>query len=201
MAFSRTRVGTKLRIMARAKKATAKRATRVAKAPRAKSKLKSAVAAPRERKRASAAKRSRSFGRNAAAKPARSGSVRANAPSAPGHRGRAGLEEVRRLCLALPEADEQEAWGDPTFRVRNKIFAMHKVGDGRQSIWCKAGLGAQQALTDANSELFFVPPYVGHHGWIGIRLDHETPWLQVAALLRDAYRLTAPKTLLRSLER
>src|SRR5438093_10968928 len=87
-----------------------------------------------------------------------------------------GIEELRRLCLALPEATEVEAWGDPTFRVKNKIFAMPKSGDGRSSFWCKAPPGAQQILVSAAPAKFFVPPYVGPNGWIGVRLDVEVGW-------------------------
>jgi hypothetical protein len=108
---------------------------------------------------------------------------------------RPGIEELRRICLALPEATEVETWGDPTFRVRSKIFAMHKGGDGRSSFWCKAPLGAQQVLVSAAPERFFVPPYVGHHGWIGVRLDVEVDWDEVADLIEGSYRLTAPRGL------
>jgi hypothetical protein len=106
-----------------------------------------------------------------------------------------GIEELRRICLALPEVTEVEAWGDPTSRVRNKIFAMHKIGDGRASLWCKAPEGAQQVLVSAGPEKFYVPPYVGHHGWIGVRLDVEVDWDEVAHLVETSYRLTAPRRL------
>jgi hypothetical protein len=86
------------------------------------------------------------------------------------------LERVRRLCLALPEAVEQEAWGEPTFRVRKKIFAMFASGTnhhgrGRSSLWCAAPLGVQERLVDAEPDRYFVPPYVGVRGWIGVYLD------------------------------
>lgn len=102
---------------------------------------------------------------------------------------------LRSICLALPEATEKEAWGDPTFRVREKIFAMEKRGDGRVSIWCKAAPGSQAILVGADPELFFVPPYVGSKGWIGMRLDAKPDWNEVAAIVRRSYRLTAPKKL------
>ncbi len=109
---------------------------------------------------------------------------------------RTGLAELRRICLALPEGTEVEAWGDPTYRVRNKIFAMHKVGDGRASAWCKGTREAQQMLVAAAPERLFVPPYVGHHGWIGVRLDaDEVDWAEVAHLVETSYRLTAPRKL------
>ncbi len=105
------------------------------------------------------------------------------------------LDRLRAICLAFPEATEQEAWGDPTFRVRNKIFAMQKVGDGRRSAWLKAPLGAQDLLVGADPERFFVPPYVGHHGWVGVRMDVPVDWDELADILEDGYRMTAPKRL------
>jgi predicted DNA-binding protein (MmcQ/YjbR family) len=108
---------------------------------------------------------------------------------------RVGIAALRRICLALPEAHEVEAWGDPTFRVRNKIFAMPKTGDGRLSLWLKAPPGDQQILVSARPETFFVPPYVGHHGWIGVRLDAGIDGDEVADLVEASYRLTAPRRL------
>ena len=104
-------------------------------------------------------------------------------------------DRLRAICLALPEAAEKEAWGDPTFRVRERIFAMRKRGDGRVSLWCKAPPGAQAVLVGADPERFFVPPYVGHKGWIGVRLDAGPDWGEVAALVERSYRMTAPKRL------
>ncbi len=110
------------------------------------------------------------------------------------------LTRLRKLCLALPEAHEVEAWGEPTFRVRNKLFAMYADannhhGNGHAAVWCKAAPGNQALMVRAAPERFFVPPYVGPSGWIGVRLDGVVDWTEVGALLRDAYRLTAPKRL------
>lgn len=107
----------------------------------------------------------------------------------------AAIEKLRRLCLALPEAEEHETWGDPTFRIRGRIFAMAKRGDGRISLWCKAAPGAQDMLIGADPDRFFVPPYVGAKGWIGMRLDRRPDWREVAGLVRRSYSLIAPKTL------
>jgi predicted DNA-binding protein (MmcQ/YjbR family) len=104
-------------------------------------------------------------------------------------------DRLRVICMALPEAEERETWGDPTFRVRGKIFAMVKSGDGRVSLWCKAPPGSQMILVGADPELFFVPPYVGHKGWVGMRLDREPDWDEVAALVRRSYGMTAPRRL------
>jgi predicted DNA-binding protein (MmcQ/YjbR family) len=105
------------------------------------------------------------------------------------------LDHLRTICLALPEAVEQQAWGDPTFRVGGKIFAMEKRGDGRISVWCKAPPGSQMVLVGADPERFFVPPYVGHKGWIGMRLDQQPDWREVAEVVRRSYRLIAPRRL------
>jgi hypothetical protein len=108
------------------------------------------------------------------------------------------LTRLRKLCLALPEAHEVEAWGEPTFRVKNKMFATYAAagnhhGDGRASVWCKAGPGNQQLMVRANPDRFFVPPYVGPSGWVGIYLDAEVDWAELAELLEDSWRLVAPK--------
>ena len=105
------------------------------------------------------------------------------------------VDRLRAICLALPEAVEKEAWGDPTFRVREKIFAMEKRGDGRISVWCKAPAGSQMVLVGADPQRFFVPPYVGHKSWIGMRLDDGPDWGEVARVVRRSYRLIAPKRL------
>src|SRR3954453_7087638 len=116
------------------------------------------------------------------------------------------LIRLRKLCLALPEAHEVEAWGEPTFRVRNKLFAMYASpathhGSGRPAVWCKAGPGNQALMVGAAPERFFVPPYVGPSGWIGVWLDRRVPWDVVAELLRDSYILVAPKRLLEAAPR
>ena len=114
------------------------------------------------------------------------------------------LDRLRALCLALPEAHEVEAWGEPTFRVKNKMFAMYADagnhhGKGIAGVWVKATHVNQDLLLRSDPDRFFVPPYVGPSGWVGIRLGAKPDWDVVADLLRDAYRLTAPKKLLASL--
>jgi predicted DNA-binding protein (MmcQ/YjbR family) len=111
------------------------------------------------------------------------------------------LDRLRDLCLALPEATEGGGVGNPSFRVRDKIFAMQHGVDGRRSIWCKAPPGVQPALVSSNPERFFVPPYVGCHGWIGFWLDIELDWDEVADLVEESYRMTAPKRLSKQLDR
>ena len=110
------------------------------------------------------------------------------------------LARLRRVCLALPEAHEVEAWGEPTFRVRNKLFAMYAAptnhhGAGRPAVWCKAAPGNQALMVRAEPARYFVPPYVGPSGWVGVWLDRNPDWSEVRELMRDSYRLVAPKKL------
>jgi predicted DNA-binding protein (MmcQ/YjbR family) len=107
----------------------------------------------------------------------------------------ASESRLRQICLALPEAVEKETWEIPTFRVRDKIFAMHTSDEGRPALWCKAPPGSQAILVGADGDRFFVPPYVGHKGWIGVRLDRRVKWAEIAALVARSYRMTAPKRL------
>jgi predicted DNA-binding protein (MmcQ/YjbR family) len=106
------------------------------------------------------------------------------------------LDRLRAICLALPEAVEAEGGvGSPSFKVRDKIFAMKHPMEGRPSMWCKAPRGLQEVLIESDPERFFVPPYVGHHGWIGIWLDVELDWSHIADLVEDSYGMSAPKRL------
>lgn len=102
-------------------------------------------------------------------------------------------ERLRSICLALPEAVEKETFGVPTWRVREKIFAM--MGHGRPALWCKAPKGSQMVLVGADPKRFFAPPYVGPKGWIGMVLDETVDWDEVASLVRRSYGMTAPKRL------
>src|ERR1700709_570211 len=108
------------------------------------------------------------------------------------------LSRLRKLCLGLPEAHEVEAWGEPTFRVKGKIFAMYAAannhhGAGRPGVWCKSRAVTQDALVRADPDRFFVPPYVGPKGWVGVYLDRRPRWDILEDLIRDAWRATAPK--------
>ena len=108
------------------------------------------------------------------------------------------LERLRKVCFSLPEVTEKEAWGEPTFRVRDKLFAMFATDhhhDGNIAVWCKAAMGMQEVLIDADPERFFNPPYVGPKGWIGIRLDGKVDWDEVHALLAESWRMIAPPKL------
>lgn len=83
------------------------------------------------------------------------------------------LSKLRSICLALPEAAEAGGVGDPSFKVRGKIFAMRHPMNDHPSMWCKAPRGVQEMLVGSDPEHFFVSPYVGQHGWIGLWLDAE----------------------------
>ncbi|GAA0422033.1 phosphoribosylglycinamide formyltransferase [Acrocarpospora corrugata] len=102
---------------------------------------------------------------------------------------------LREICLALPEAVEKPFGGHsaPSFRVREKLFLM--TGEDGLTMTFKAGPGAQEALVGSDPERFFVPRYVGTKGWVGVRLDVEMDWDEIDELIRDSYRLIAPKRL------
>ena len=120
--------------------------------------------------------------------------------TSPRRRGATALDRLRATCLALPEAHEVEAWGEPTFRVRNRIFAMYAHesthhGQGRCAVWCKATPFTQDQMVRAEPARYFRPPYVGPKGWVGVFLDVRPDWAALDVLLRDAWRLTAPRRL------
>jgi predicted DNA-binding protein (MmcQ/YjbR family) len=111
------------------------------------------------------------------------------------------LRRLREICLALPEAAEKETWEIATFRVRDKIFAMQMGYDGRFGMTCKAPPGAQEVLVGSEPERFFLPPYVAHKGWIGVRLDDDdVDWDEVTGLVTESYLMTAPKRLAAQIE-
>jgi hypothetical protein len=114
------------------------------------------------------------------------------------------LEQVRAACLALPEVTERLSHGSPTFFVRGKktfvMFVDDHHGDGNVGIWCAAPPGAQGLLVEQEPDRFFRPPYVGHRGWLGVRLDVDPDWAELREICLDAYRQVAPKTLLAQLE-
>src|SRR4051794_8337297 len=101
-----------------------------------------------------------------------------------------GAEEFRSWALSLPEAEEQETWGHPTFRVRKKIFA--SMSPHEESASVKSTLPEQQALIEAQPEVFGIPDYVGKHGWVAVRFDGADED-EVKELVVEAWRMTAPK--------
>jgi predicted DNA-binding protein (MmcQ/YjbR family) len=107
---------------------------------------------------------------------------------------RSRLDRVRAVCLSLPEAFERETWERPTFRVggQEKIFCMASP-DGSTATM-KADPEERQALLE-QGDPFFMPPYVGGKGWVGVHLDRRTDWNEVAELIATSYCLIAPKRL------
>jgi hypothetical protein len=109
------------------------------------------------------------------------------------------LGKLREICLAFPETSERLSHGAPTFFVREKraflmVLTDHH-GDGRFAIWCAAPAGVQAMLVEADAEKFFIPPYVGHRGWLGVRLDRGQDWNELAGIAEDAYAEAAPPKL------
>lgn len=109
------------------------------------------------------------------------------------------LDRVRKICLSLPEVNEVEAWGHPTFRAPKKMFAaMGGEKDGSASLGLLVGFDRQdELLTDAR---FFPTPYAAHRGWVTLRLQPNMDWDEVAALAQEAYRQVAHKRLIKVLD-
>jgi predicted DNA-binding protein (MmcQ/YjbR family) len=107
------------------------------------------------------------------------------------------IRRLRAVCLALPDAFEKEAWGECTFRVTGgSMFAMtdsNHHGSGHLAVWVKAPPMVQEILVHSDAKRFFVPPYVGSKGWVGVRLDYKVDWDEVAGILKDGYLMSAPK--------
>lgn len=108
------------------------------------------------------------------------------------------LARLRRICLALPETSERLSHGEPTWFVRGKttfVTTADHHHDDRLALWCAAPPGLQHALVRADPARFFVPPYVGQRGWLGVYLDVPIDWDEVGDLVIDAYRMVAPRRL------
>ena len=114
------------------------------------------------------------------------------------------LARVRAMCVALPEVTERLSHGAPSFFVRGKktfvMFMDDHHGDGRLALWCAAPPGAQAEMIDEDPDRFFRPPYVGHRGWLGVRVDGRPDWAEVGAVIEQAYRTVAPTTLVAALD-
>lgn len=113
-------------------------------------------------------------------------------------------ERLRAVCARLPEVTERLSHGAVTFFVRGKRTVAYLTddhhGDGRLALVCAAPPGVQEEVVGAEPERFFRPPYVGHRGWIGLRLDIDCDWDEVARAVEESYRCVAPKTLVRRLD-
>jgi hypothetical protein len=100
------------------------------------------------------------------------------------------IERVRALCLGLAGTTERASHGRPAFFAGKRSFVMFMDNhhhDGRLALWCAAAAGVQAAVVGADPERYFVPPYVGHRGWVGVRLDRGLEWDAVAGVIEDAH--------------
>lgn len=113
-------------------------------------------------------------------------------------------DRLRSITERLPEVTERLSHGSVTFFVREKRVVAYLSddhhGDGRLALICPAPPGVQEELIGSDPERFFRPPYVGHRGWLGLRLDIEPDWDEVSGLVDEAYRKVAPVTLVRQLD-
>jgi hypothetical protein len=102
-------------------------------------------------------------------------------------------DRIRKLCLSLPDVEERLSHGSPTFFTSKRTFLMfanNHHGDGRIAVWCNASEGGQEILVGSDPDNFFIPPYVGPGGWIGVNLDKGITWAQFSAVVKDAYATT-----------
>lgn len=102
---------------------------------------------------------------------------------------------LRAICLTLPEASEELMRRGPSYRVADKIFALERPWNGGLALWCKVPAGSREFLLEASPARFFIPPYFGAKGWIGVALDEGADWREIEAFVRRSYRLVAPKRL------
>lgn len=112
-------------------------------------------------------------------------------------------ERVRASCLRLPEVTERLSHGSPAFFAGKQFVMLWPRGhhdDDFPHLWCAAPPGAQEELVAASPGQFFRPPYVGGRGWLGVRLDGDVDWDEIAELCEDAYRVVAPKRLVARLD-
>ncbi|NBC68252.1 MmcQ/YjbR family DNA-binding protein [Paenibacillus sacheonensis] len=111
--------------------------------------------------------------------------------------------KASEYCLSFPGTSERESHGSSAFFIDGKKAFVHfrnnHHGDGNIGIWCAAPPGVQQLLTAGNPDVYYVPAYVGHLGWVGVRLDRADGWEEIAAAIGDAYAARAPKKYLAQL--
>lgn len=112
-------------------------------------------------------------------------------------------QAVQGLCLAFPGAEEKSVPPHRDYRVAGKTFAWFVInhhGDGRVALWLPMPKGAQLTFTELAPHAYFVPPYVGHKGWLGIELDQGLGWKEIAARVREAWENVAPASLVSQLD-
>jgi hypothetical protein len=107
------------------------------------------------------------------------------------------IGRLREICLALPGVTERVSHGEVAFFVTRQFVAVdnHHHGADRVAFWCPLPPGVQEELIASDGDRFFRPPYVGHRGWVGVRIDHDPDWDEIRLIVRDAFRQVAPKGL------
>jgi predicted DNA-binding protein (MmcQ/YjbR family) len=113
-------------------------------------------------------------------------------------KGDSKLAQMRKICLALPETKETLTWGQPHFRVGDKIFSGYGEEKGKLTIGFKLEMDHADALI--SDPRFSRAPYVGHKGWVSMDASKVTDWEEVRLLIHESYRLIAPKRLVAALE-
>lgn len=113
------------------------------------------------------------------------------------------VDRLRTIASALPEVAEKLSHGEVSFFCRRQFVMLddHHHGADHLAFWAAAPAGAQEELVASNPERYFRPPYVGHRGWVGMRIDRDPDWDEVAEVVRDAYRQVAPRKLVALLDR
>lgn len=112
-------------------------------------------------------------------------------------------ETVRCICLGMPKTEEIVSHGYPHFKVAGKGFATYSVnhhGDGKVALLLNMTVDSQQMLVESAPKYFYVPPYSGTKGWVGIELNKDLSWDRVSQLARDAYIRVAPAALARDVQ-
>ena len=106
------------------------------------------------------------------------------------------LRKIREFCLSLPDVEEKLSHGAPTWFVKKRTFASYTNnhhGDGRIALWCNASEGGQEIRVGSDPDNFFVPPYVGCRGWVGVRVDRGLSLGAITDVIKDAYGATVKK--------
>ncbi|TCB96906.1 MmcQ/YjbR family DNA-binding protein [Micromonospora zingiberis] len=115
------------------------------------------------------------------------------------------VETIRRVCLGLPEVSERPSHGTPAWFVRGKKSFAYVWPDGHHQddfphLWCAAPPGSADELIASDPGTYFRPAYVGHRGWVGVRLDSGVDASELAEIIEDGYRAVAPRTLVARLD-
>jgi hypothetical protein len=112
--------------------------------------------------------------------------------------------KVREICLAFPGVEERVSHGSPAFYVGRQFVMLWPEGHhehGFAHLWCAAAAGTQESLIATDGDRYFRPPYVGHRGWLGMRLDRRVSWSAVAERCHEGYLVTASPKWLAALTR